>query len=173
MLTNLGRKTPPEDVVDLLQECHGRIRTFLALARRIGEATDAPSGEIAEAATRVLRYFSEALPLHARDEEESVLPRLEGLDPALDEALARMAREHDGHEDLLGRLTSLMRTLAASPDRLPAHAAELTTVSGTLEREFATHLALEEEVVFPAIRAHLDAAERERMREELRARRSP
>ena len=37
MLTQLGKPAPAGDAVDLLLECHGRIRAFLALARRIGE----------------------------------------------------------------------------------------------------------------------------------------
>jgi hypothetical protein len=32
---------------DLLLECHSRIRAFLATARRIAEARDAPPGEVA------------------------------------------------------------------------------------------------------------------------------
>ncbi|HEX9400550.1 MAG TPA: hemerythrin domain-containing protein [Anaeromyxobacter sp.] len=42
-------------------------------------------------------YFTEALPLHARDEEESVLPRLHGRDSAVDAELAAMEREHREH----------------------------------------------------------------------------
>ena len=60
MLGKIGRSAAPADAVALLLECHGRIRAFLAMARRVGEAI------------QVHRNFTLALPLHARDEEESI-----------------------------------------------------------------------------------------------------
>jgi hemerythrin-like domain-containing protein len=172
-LAGLGPPAPGADVVDLLVDCHGRIRTFLALARRIAEARDAADEEIADASARVRRYFAEALPLHARDEEESVLPRLSGHDPALDAALAAMRAEHADHEPPLGRLLEACATLAREPAALERVRAALLAATEELERHFAGHLEAEERVVFPAIRAHLDAATRARMAAELRERRAP
>src|SRR5690606_33889983 len=80
MLTSLSTrpKTAAQDLVDLLDECHQRIRRFLALAGEAAAHRGAPSSETAQACADVERYFKEALPLHVADEEESITPRLRG-----------------------------------------------------------------------------------------------
>ncbi len=98
MLT-FGPRPPAGDVVDLLLECHTRIRSFTTLAARLASTPGLAAAEVAEAAAGVHRYFTQALPLHARDEEESVLPRLRGRDPEVDRELAEMVHEHRGHEE--------------------------------------------------------------------------
>src|SRR5690348_4599251 len=97
MLVQLGgsRRTQGDGPVELLLECHERIRTFIALARAAGEKPDAPAAEIADACTRVERYFSKALPLHVLDEELSVLPRLRGSSPDVDRVLHDMESQHE------------------------------------------------------------------------------
>ncbi len=172
MLTRIGGGPSRSDVVDLLVECHGRIRSFLDLARRLAEARGLPEREVAEAAEAVRRYFAVALPLHARDEEDSILPRLRGLDPEVDAALEAMRREHAEHGEPVGRLVALCGELAASPRRLPDLAPHLALAVDALARHFAEHLRREEQIVFPAIRRLVDAATDARIREELRARRT-
>ena len=171
-LAGIGRPAAPADVVDLLVECHARIRTFLALARRIAEARGVADAEIAGAAARVRRYFAEALPLHARDEEESVLPRLAGHDPALDDALARMRAEHAEHGEPLARLLEACGTLAGEPGALERVRLALLAAAADLAAHFAVHLEAEERIVFPAIRAHLGPEARAQIADELRARRT-
>lgn len=152
MLTRLGKPAAQGDAVDLLLECHARIRTFLGIARRVAEGAGAPPEELAAAAARVHRYFTQALPLHARDEEESILPRLRGLDPRVDRELATMLREHAEHERPLAALVGACAALAREPARHPALAATVGAATGELERHFAAHLDREEAVVFPAMR---------------------
>ena len=176
-MITLGKKgahapTADKDIVDLLLECHERIRSMTALARRLSGASGLPEAEIAEAADRVRRYFGIALALHARDEDESVVPRLAGKDPGLDRELAEMSREHGEHDEPIGRLLDACDLLAEDPGRLPDVAPALDAAAGELERHFESHLGREEKVIFPAIREHLSADERARMLEELRARRS-
>ncbi len=171
MLTVLGKAPARGDAVDLLLECHDRIRSFLALARRVAEAGPAERDAIPEAATRVHRYFTQALPLHARDEEDSILPRLRGRDPEVDRALEDMAREHAEHEPPLARLTGACEALARAPDRHAALAPTIAAATGELEAHFAGHLRREEEVIFPAMRRLLDRAEDAAIVRELRARR--
>ena len=156
MLTGLGKPAAPADSVDLLLECHGRIRTFLALARRLGEARGAAPADVAEAALRVERYFTQALPLHAQDEEESVAPRLRGRDRRVDAELEAMVREHREHERPLGVLLGGCASLARDPGRHAELAAMVERAAAELERHFAAHLAREEEVIFPAMRRLLD-----------------
>jgi hypothetical protein len=158
VLTVLGRSSRPAGAVDLLLECHDRIRSFLALALRIPGAVAEDPVLVAEAAERVRRYFVEALPLHAQDEEQSILPRLRGADPAVDAALAAMAREHLEHERPLGALVAECDLLSRDPGRLRERAALVGAPARELEAHFALHLRGEEEVIFPAVRRLLDPA---------------
>lgn len=174
MTIQLGtkKKEATGELVDLLLECHGRIRTFSALARTLGETKGVPADEVKETAARVRRYFFEALPLHVRDEEETILPRLRGASPEVDRALAAMQSEHHGHEPLLEELRAICDDLIAHPDRHAARAERLAHVARHLEADFATHLDAEERIVFPAL-ARLAPDLRAQMIGELRARRTP
>lgn len=172
MLISIGQgPKPPDDITDALLECHQRIRTFTALGVTLGSRPDLPDPEVRDAAARVERYFRVALPLHVRDEEESLLPRLHGLVPAVDEALAKMHAEHEQHHALLEQLfQALARVQAAPPD--PAERARLLDATRALDAAFEPHLRLEETVIFPALRDRVDAPTRRLMLDELRARRS-
>jgi iron-sulfur cluster repair protein YtfE (RIC family) len=171
MLNTIGSRRPAEDIVDLLLECHARIRSFCELAVRLGEVQAAAPDEIRDAAARVRRYFVEALPLHARDEEESVLPRLAGRDPAVDAALVAMHRDHLGHGVLLDPVLALCEALVAAPERQPELAPELARAGRLLHAHFEAHLDSEEQTIFPLIARTVPEEERRRMVEELRGRR--
>jgi iron-sulfur cluster repair protein YtfE (RIC family) len=174
MLTQVGRsRKDGGDAVDLLVECHTRIRHFTAVTRRLAEARDASPEEIREAAAGVHRYFTTALPLHARDEEESLVPRLRGLDPAIDQALDEMSREHELHGDPLARVVDLCAVLRDEPARQQSLAADLSGAVMELERQFIAHLDREEAVIFPAIRRLLAPDVNAAIVSELRARRQP
>ena len=171
MLTQIGKPAAPAGTFDLLVECHERIRTFLALARRIAETRAPGSEEVRQAAVRVSRYFGHALPLHARDEEDSILPRLRGHDAALDAELEAMAREHAEHEPPLRALIQACDVLGREPGRHAELAPAIGTATAELERHFAVHLRREEEVIFPALRRLLDAGADAEVVREIRARR--
>jgi len=147
MLTTLGKPAAPGDAVDLLLECHQRIRAFLDLARRLGEARGEPAEAVADAAARVHRYFTVALPLHALDEEESIAPRLRGREPAADAELATMTREHREHQGPLSVLVGACGWLSREPARHGELAAVVRGAAEELTRHFAAHLAREEEVI--------------------------
>jgi iron-sulfur cluster repair protein YtfE (RIC family) len=171
MLNTIGAPRPSEGIVELLLECHARIRSFSDLAVRLGEAPAPSPAEVADAAARVRRYFAEALPLHARDEEESVLPRLRGRDPAVDAELLAMAREHAEHEAPVAALTGACDEIARDPTRAPALLRGVGRAAAELERHFAAHLRREESVIFPALRRLLDPAADAEIVREIRARR--
>jgi hemerythrin-like domain-containing protein len=172
MLHAIGRKQRNSgDLVDMLVDCHVRIRTFSALAVAVSERADTPVVEVADVCTRVERYFADALPLHVRDEEESVLPRLRGRSPAVDAALARMHEQHEMHVDLLGRLLVSSAALRARPGDPDARSA-LHAVAHPLQSVFEPHLQAEEEIIFPAIRTLLSAEDQQAIIGELRARRA-
>ncbi|MCC7383891.1 MAG: hemerythrin domain-containing protein [Deltaproteobacteria bacterium] len=173
MAISIGRRKDPGDLVDTLLDCHERIRRFSGIAQRLADAQGAAEADIAEAAESVRRYFREGLPHHVADEEESILPRLRGKDPDADRALETMEREHRSHEPRLARLVELCTTLATTPSRHPELAADLRTLSTELAEELERHLALEEEVTFPAIRRHLSEDQQRTIAEEMSRRRRP
>ncbi len=171
MLNAIGTGRPAEGIVDLLLDCHARIRSFSELAVRLGEA-DAPSpAEVIDAAAQVQRYFVQALPLHARDEEETVLPRIAGRDPVVDAALVAMHRDHVGHDEVLEPVLSLCEELVAAPERHRELAAALAEAGRRLRSHFEVHLASEEATIFPMIARVVGEDEQRRMVDELRARR--
>ena len=157
---------------DLLLECHARIRAFLATARRIAEAKDAPPGEVAEAARAVHRYFTLALPLHVEDEERSVLPRLRGRSAEVDGALATMAAEHQEHQGPLADLVATCATLSATPARHGELSTALLTTVACLEQKLKAHLGAEEVVVIPGMRRWLSPQEDAAIVAEVRSRRA-
>lgn len=171
MLVKLGSRGSEGDVVDLMLECHERIRRFSAMAVRLAAAVDPAETEVREGAGAVRRYFAEALPLHVADEEEDLVPMLRGRDPDVDDALAAMAREHGEHGPDLARLLDLCARLEREPARLAELRDELAPVAARLTTEFAAHLEREERVLFPALR-RLPDADRVALRARIRARRA-
>jgi hemerythrin-like domain-containing protein len=173
MLIKIGSSNEPEreDIVSLLTACHDRIRFFIDLAVRLASATDASPDEIRDAAARVIRYFSESLPLHVADEEESIIPRLSGRNPSLDATLDTMHREHSEHEPHLHVLLDTCRALVDSPQRLVNLSETLRASASHLAHDFKAHLEAEERTVLPAIRSLLTIEEQEEIVSELRRRR--
>ncbi len=171
MLTRLGSGPAPEDAVGMLLECHGRIREFVGMARRLAAARGEDAQAVRDAAGRVRRYFTDALPLHAQDEEESVLPRLRGREAGLDRELEAMAGEHRQHEEPLARLVEACGALERDPAQLANVGAALGAAAAELEAAFARHLDREESIIFPAVRRTLSPADDEALVREIRARR--
>ncbi|MCB9536131.1 MAG: hemerythrin domain-containing protein [Myxococcales bacterium] len=161
-----------DDVAGRLLACHARIRRFCATACRLAAAEDPPPAEVVEAAAGVRRYFAEALPLHAEDEDESIAPRLRGRDATVDAALAAMTAEHAAHRPLLERLIELTGDLTARPDRLPALRDALAATADALRAALEAHLRAEEATVLPALARLLPPRERRAIVAEMAARRA-
>jgi len=171
MLIKIGPLKEPEGIVDMMLECHDRIRSFAALATRLANASEPSQDEIRDAAARVSRYFTEALPLHVADEEQSIVPRLTGKNPEVDSVLQKMHGEHLDHEAKLAALVETCNRLKASPEMLDDVRPTLQETATMLQAEFEAHLKQEEDVVFPAIRSLLTPEQRTTMLSELRSRR--
>jgi hemerythrin-like domain-containing protein len=150
MLVQIGKRPETRDVVELLLECHERIRRFLAMARALTAAVGVPADEVRDVASQVRRYFAESLPMHIADEDEEIAPRLANHDAAA-AALVLMTSEHATHEPLVAALIAVCERLIADPRQVAAVASELTGIVDRLERDFAPHLAREEQVIFPAL----------------------
>lgn len=181
MLIGIRRRAPADEgpkrddeVVGLLLACHGRIRGFVDLAARLAAAHGEPDASIADATGRLVRYFGEALPLHALDEDVSISPRLleAGAGDELRGALDAMSREHVETEGVLAELSPLWALVARDPPALAAHRASLGAGAERLGELFRAHLDREERIVFPEV-ARLPAATQLAILEEMRARRAP
>jgi len=157
------------DPVEMLEHCHARIRTFSNLALAAG-TKDAPDDERRDACARVERYFSIALPLHVRDEEDSVLTRLAGKDSEVDRALATMEDQHDRHEAQLAELLAATREVGERPGDQAARD-RLAAAAKVIVDEFTVHLEMEERILFPAIGRLLSPEAKAEIVAEQRARR--
>ncbi len=177
----IGRAAPsrdpgPGDPVDLLLDCHGRIRHFTALALRLlqpGEARPVSAEQLAEAARSLTRYFGVALPLHVADEDVSIArrfaarPRPAEVAAALDD----MTAQHVAIDRLLDALVPAWTHVARDPAALEQHRPALAPKSAALAALMEAHLAAEEATIFPWLRGALDADARAAILAEMRARR--
>ena len=110
--------------------------------------------------------------MHEADEEDTLWPRLAVIaDERMSHALAAMHEQHQAIDELLDRLQPLLVLVASNAENLHAVAGEMCSITKALDEIFRSHLQMEEEVIFPAIRAALAEGVREEMLGEMRARR--
>ncbi|MCP3138203.1 hemerythrin domain-containing protein [Pyxidicoccus xibeiensis] len=172
-LATAASPTAPETPFDMLRDCHGRIRTFLAMGQRLAEADGARDEEVADAARRLVRYFTLGLDKHVADEDLSLAPRLRALPlpPEAREALEAMQAQHRVIDTRVERLVARWRQLEAPAASRPTPLSALREPTETLTQLMETHLQLEERVLFPLASRMLAPQEQQALRAELRARR--
>lgn len=161
-----------DDPIDLLLDCHQRLRLFTTLAVQLAAQPAAHPAEVRDVAGKVHRYFTVALPLHEEDEERSLFPRLLARVPALAATVARLHEDHEAHAVRVGALVALCQELNTWPERFGVLRADLNEAAWALEEIWRVHLTLEETEIFPALRSALTAEERSAIRDEMRARRA-
>jgi hemerythrin-like domain-containing protein len=166
----IGGAEPASDPATMLRTCHDKIRRFMRSAARLASDEPAPPDDVRETARALVRYFREALPRHAEDEDLSLRPRLEraGYEGPLD----RLAVEH---AEIDARLEPLMRRweeLAGDPARRAAHAIALAVPTSELADLFERHLAWEEEHLLPRLEDLLGRDALAEVGAEMRARRA-
>jgi hypothetical protein len=173
----IGRRASPppaEGELDRLTrailDCHERIRRFCGLGLALARHTGAPE-EARAAAGQIRRYFADSLPRHTSDEDESLMPRLVGRDPALDAALALMAGDHERHEPLRVQLVELCASVEGDSLGLGDRREDLHRLTAAFEGCLLPHLAFEERVVVPAM-ALLGPDDLRSIGDEMRARRA-
>ncbi len=156
------RTADPDDPEAMLLDCHARIRSFSELSVRLASPDAAADAEVADAAARVHRYYTVALPLHQADEEQSMAPRLPRTQ-AIDSMLAQHVALDRAMEPLLAQWERVMRD--------PGRRSELSLEGARgLDALWVEHLALEEGQIFPALRT-LPKDIRSAITQEMRARR--
>lgn len=170
-MIGIGKKEAATDPVGRLLECHDKLRKFSATAVRLAQSHDSTPEDVVDAASGVARYFTQALPRHTADEDESLLPRLRGLDATLDRELDAMEREHREHHGPVTELIALCDALADAPERLDELRVELLRLAAQVDEDFGVHLAREENVIFPAVQRLLDEEAQNAIANEMSGRR--
>ena len=151
----------------LLLGCHQRIRHFTGMAVCLADNPAAPAAEA------IVGYFTIALPLHEADEDESILTRLRHAVPAGDivaKSAETMVNQHRAIDELLQTILPLWQTVESRPVELIELAPELKRLTNRLRLHLAAHLAMEEDVIFPALEKLLSAGERRAIEKEMQAR---
>jgi hemerythrin-like domain-containing protein len=158
------------DVVEVLLESHIETRHVLSMADSLSQGSATAATQ--EVAAQVSDYLEWLLPLHEADEDESLAPRLKGKHPVVDEALISMRRQHLALQGPLARLKLLSRQVANDMSRLHALRFELASAAEDLRARLKEHEAMEESIVFPALKRTLYADELDSISDEMQARRA-
>ena len=172
-MPRIGESTPGfDEPLGLLLACHRRIAERLDLLERLsGYVAMHGSDESAGAAARrVLDYFDRAAAHHHEDEEEDLFPMLRrargraGWDDRLPDALDRLSREHP----LLGAYWTELRPVLVTVTR-GRRVREFRC--DDLIRAYRSHMALEEDMVFPLAGRLLTDTELQRLGSSMQRRR--
>ncbi len=139
----------------LLSDCHRRIEMFFGRLLEVAEASRGePMSNIRrEIFETALHYFAAGAPLHTRDEEESLFPRLRALGSAKAAAALyaieslesdhRAAQEAHDEIDRIGR-TWLTKSVLPEPE-----ADRLIGLLRDLRELYKDHIDVEDNQVFP------------------------
>ncbi len=161
----------------LLSDCHRRIESFLrtlsAIAGLNGRVLSPPE---AQALENALGYFHNAAPKHTADEEESLFPRLRGLDnQALKTALTHLDRLEADHEHvapLHEGVQVLGRQWIAEGQLSPEGALRFASLVENLQQIYREHIKVEDDLVFPAAASLLSDEAKSQIGKEMAERRS-
>lgn len=139
----------------LMSDCHRRIEHFLdVLIRAVRERTDGfMDFSTREALEKALTYFTDAAPWHRRDEEDSLFPRLRGMnDDRLSDAFEQLddlEQDHDIADGLHQEIDQMARQWLDTGHLEPTEAVSLLARLNILRQLYRRHIAIEEERVFP------------------------
>ena len=163
---------------EMLKACHERVLRTLALQARLIDhlGTHGCDASARSAAHDVLRYFDIAAPLHHEDEELHVFPALsEQSDAALEAAVAQLAAEHEAMSGRWAAARQVLQAIASGAEREECEPSPLTdaqrAVLEAFSEAYASHIELEERLVYPAALASMSAASLAAMGEDMRRRR--
>lgn len=161
----------------LLSDCHRRIEMFLGALKVVATTIDQPlSEETAQALTAALRYFREAAPKHTADEEESLFPRLRGVnDPDARAALAQLEQLEKDHQwaDALHAEVDRLGQRYLSKTRLsPVEVEKFRTAVDQLGSMYHQHIRVEDEMIFPVAARVLSQDDRASIAREMADRRN-
>ena len=165
----LDLPTQQRDVVELLLEAHIEARQIVSMAESLSSGSATCGAR--ETATTIADHVEWMLPMHCDDEDQSVAPRLMGRHHVVDDALGKMKLQHLSLEAPMARVRLLCMILSRDISRLHALRFELGAAVKDLRERLEEHHALEESIVFPALKRLLYVDELESIGVEMRARR--
>lgn len=157
------------DGLVLLLACHERIRRLVRGVAALAALDDPLDPRGRPTAAWAVRYLREGLVLHARDEDQSLVPALLELPTgaAAVDAIDRMEDEHVRIERELRHASRLLEEWLSAPGSPPRR---VLGASEWLDGVLLPHIEHEERLVLPLAR-ELPPAVRARMHQEMVARR--
>ena len=150
-----GFQDPATDFSDGLKVLLAYHERFLVEGQRLVAfaATLAQQGldeaGVAEALRRA-EWYENAMPLHHRDEERALFPRIVNRSFLIDGMIERLALDHDEIEASWGELAPLLR----HPEEI-ANPKRLSQVAHPFEKLLREHIVRENEDFFPKLEALL------------------
>jgi hemerythrin-like domain-containing protein len=162
----------------LLTDCHRRIERFLAVLVKV--AADARGRELNEeqrhALAISLRYFREAAPKHTADEEQSLFPRMRASGgPEVEAALAQiesLESDHVAAGALHEEVDRLGESWLSRGELSSEEAGRLVGLTEQLAGIYASHIAVEDNSIFPLARRVLSTGDQRAAGLEMAARRN-
>jgi len=132
-----------DDPIGLLRACHEKMLTHCDLLAALANREDLDN-EARETARNLSRYFSQHAPLHHRDEEEDLFPRINRQTLRIAELVHTLKKEHE-------TLDTLWNNIAPELKKFPAAGFSEAFKQSTME--FSTlcrqHIALENRELLP------------------------
>ncbi|WP_233217377.1 hemerythrin domain-containing protein [Trinickia dabaoshanensis] len=161
-----------DEPLEMLKACHERIAAQCTTLEKL-EAHLRANGideQAQQAARNIMRYFDTAGPHHHADEEQDLLPLLAQASlhrgSPLAQHIASLPEQHRTLDALWARLRAVLADIAEGT---------ATPLESALVEAFAKayreHIAFEEQEVFPAAQAWLDASQLEKLSAAMVARR--
>ena len=92
-----------DDPIGLLRACHEKMLAHLDLLEGIVSTPDATTAQ------QVIRYFTSSAPLHHRDEEEDLFPRLNRQSMKIAEMIFSLKKEHEQLDRLWNDLLPVLK----------------------------------------------------------------
>ncbi len=176
MAVHIGAKPDSgfDDPLGMLADCHRRIEHFVAILALVAERASgrALAGEESAAVRAALEYFRVGGQRHNADEEQSLFPRLRAA------AGQNVLGEIDGLESYHRDANQVHAAVEKLFERWMDNGAlaeqehqQLVSMTQRLKNQYAEHIRLEEQVVFPRAASLLDQQSLAAIGQEFRTRR--
>ena len=147
-----------DEPIEMWLACHERVRRFARLLGRLVHHVSQSGADVEarEAATAIRRYFNEAAPRHHEDEEVDMFPLLRerGTDPTVLEVLDRVEADHVAMAGLWRQLDAVLARISAGEPAVPDEA-----LAAQFAAMYDAHIDAEENILLPALRRVVAAAE--------------
>jgi hypothetical protein len=152
----------PRDGLDVLDAFHREVLVQMHKLAALLEGSEgcSPTGGHRACATELMAFFSGPARQHNIDEERHVFAGLlESEDPGLRKLTERLHEEHAWVELYWLDVERQLKSLAAAAPDFDVDALRVAT--GSFLALYREHIALEESLLYPQAREHMDAGDRQ------------